>query len=94
MKLPLDNSVTDFNLNNSYSNIDLSVANDFSGDFQVHTNFGNFHNKSTLVIKDDQKEDKDDDEHGPKFDKDFSGKSGSGACKVKMKSSFGNIRLM
>ncbi|HEY4148425.1 MAG TPA: hypothetical protein VGM41_05835 [Chitinophagaceae bacterium] len=91
--LPLNNSITEFTLNNSYSTIDLSVTNDFSGDFQIHTNFGKFNNKSALVIKED-KEDKDDDDHGPRFDKDFSGKSGSGACKVRMKSSFGNIRLI
>jgi len=88
--LPLSNSVTDFNLNNSYSSITISVTNDFSGDFEIHTNFGDFKNSTSLPIK----EQKDEDDHGPKFDKDYSGKSGTGACKVKMKSSFGNIKLM
>jgi hypothetical protein len=90
IKLPLDNSVTDFNLNNSYSNIIVTVNASFSGDFDIYTNFGDFKNSTSLPIK----EHKDDDEHGPKFDKSFSGKSGSGACKVKMKSSFGNIKFI
>ncbi len=90
IKLPLDNDVTDFSLNNSYSSIEVAVSSNFSGDFEIHTNFGDFKNSTALPIK----EEKDEDDHGPKFDKDYSGKSGSGACKVKMKSSFGSIKFM
>ena len=89
VSLALDNDVTDFNLNNSYSSIQVSVSTNFSGDFDIHTNFGDFKNNTQLPIK----EEKDDDDHGPKFDKDYSGKSGSGACKVKVKSSFGSIKF-
>jgi len=87
--LALDNDVTDFNLNNSYSSIQVFVSSNFSGDFDIRTNFGDFKNNTQLPIK----EQKDEDEHGPKFDKDYLGKSGTGACKVKVKSSFGSIKF-
>lgn len=90
VSLPLDNDVTDFNLNNSYSSIQVSVSNNFSGDFDIYTNFGDFKNNTQLPIT----EKKEDEDHGPKFDKTYSGKSGSGACKVKVKSSFGSIKFM
>lgn len=91
VKLTLNNSATDFNLNNQFSKIEVNVADGFNGDFDIHTNFGEFHNGTSIVIK-EKKE--DDDEHGPKFDKDYSGKSGSGACKVRIKSSFGTVRFI
>ena len=91
VKLSLDNNVTDFNLNNSYSKIEIAVAGGFGGDFEVHTSFGEFKNSSSLSLK----EEKDDDENrGPHFDKDYNGKTGNGACKVKIKSSFGTIKLI
>jgi hypothetical protein len=90
IKLPLDNGVTNFNLINSYSNIEITVSSNFGGDFAIHTNFGDFHNGTPFPIK----EVKDEDEHGPKFDNDYTGKSGNGSCKVKIKSDFGNIRLI
>jgi hypothetical protein len=90
VKLSLDNSVTELTLSNSYSTIEMKVAENFGGDFDIHTNFGDFKNKTSLALK----EDKDEDEHGPKFDKDYSGKTGNGACKVKIKSSFGTVRFL
>jgi len=90
VKLSLDNSVTELTINNSYSTVEMKVSQNFGGDFDIHTNFGDFHNKTELAIK----EQKDDDEHGPKFDKDFSGKTGNGACKVKIKSSFGTVKFI
>lgn len=92
VKLSLDNNVTDFNLNNSYSKIEIAVAGSFGGDFEIHTNFGEFKNSSSLSLKEDK--DEDNDNHGVRFDKDFNGKSGNGACKVKIKSSFGTIKLI
>jgi hypothetical protein len=42
----------------------------------------------------DIREDRDsEDDNGPRFDKDYSGKSGDGKSLVKIKSSFGNISL-
>ncbi len=90
VKLSLNNSVSDFNLNNQFSTIQVAVAEGFNGEFDIHANFGEFHNGTSIAIK----EQKEDDDHGPRFDKDFSGKSGSGACKVKIKSSFGTVKFI
>ena len=91
VKLALDNDVTDFNMNNSYSKIEITVSGGFGGDFDIHTNFGEFHNSTPIVIKETKDSDED---RGPKFDKDYSGKSGSGAVKVKIKSSFGTVKFI
>ncbi len=91
VKLTLNNSVTDFNINNQFSKLEVNVSDGFNGDFDIHTNFGEFHNSTPIVIK-ERKE--DDEDHGPKFDKDYTGKSGSGACKVKIKSNFGTVRFI
>ncbi|MEO5683756.1 MAG: hypothetical protein ABIQ88_14015 [Chitinophagaceae bacterium] len=91
VKLSLDNAVTDFSLNNSYSKIEIAVAGSFGGDFYIHTSFGDFKNSSALALK-EQKE--DDENHGPRFDKDYSGKTGNGACKVKINSSFGSVKFI
>jgi hypothetical protein len=91
VKLPLDNGVTDLNLNNSYSKIEITVSSSFDGNFEIHTSFGEFKNSSALAIKEERDE---DDNHGPRFDKDFNGKTGNGACKVKIHSSFGSIKLI
>ena len=90
VKLTLNNSATDFTLNNQFSKIEVTVADGFNGDFDIHTNFGEFRNGTPIVIK----EASDDDEHGPKFDKDYSGKSGNGACKVRIRSSFGTVKFI
>ncbi len=91
VKLPLDNSVTDFSLSNSYSKIEIAVASSFGGNFEIHTSFGDFKNNSAMAIKEDRDE---DDNHGPRFDKDFVGKTGNGACRVKIHSSFGSIKFI
>jgi len=91
VKLPLDNNVTDFTLNNSYSKIEIAVTSSFGGNFEIHTSFGEFKNGSALAIKEEKD---DDDNHGPRFDKDFVGKTGNGACKVKIHSSFGTIKFI
>jgi hypothetical protein len=90
VKIKLDNSVTDLNINNSFSEIQIAVANGYGGDFDIHTSFSDLKNADALGIK----EEKDEDEHGPKFDKDYSGKTGNGANKVKIKSSFGKIKFI
>ena len=61
-----------------------------SGNYDIATSFGEFKNKTAFAIKEDGKDD-DDDRHGPKFNHKYSGTSGSGSTKVKIKSSFGEI---
>jgi UDP-N-acetylglucosamine transferase subunit ALG13 len=74
----------------SYSGVRMVVNKDLSAQFDVHTSFGKFHNESEFTIA-EAREDKED--WGPKFDKDYSGKAGDGRAKIRIKSSFGSVRL-
>jgi hypothetical protein len=87
--ITVDNALTALSLFQSYSTINLKVPDNLSAQFDVYTNFGSFHNKTEFNIP----EDRDDESSGPKFDKTYEGKSGSGAAKIKIKSSFGSVRL-
>ncbi len=88
--LTVDNTVTDLALYQSYSTINLKVTNDLSAQFDVYTNFGSFKNRTDYHIS----AEKEDDNSGPKFDKNYSGSAGAGAGKIKIKSSFGTVRLV
>ena len=68
----------------------MIVDKSLSARIDVHTSFGNFHNESEISIS-EHKEDQDD--YGPHFDKDYSGQAGDGKAKIRIKSSFGNVRL-
>jgi hypothetical protein len=74
----------------SYSGVLMVVTKDLSAQFDVHTSFGKFHNESDFAIA-EAKEDKED--WGPHFDKDYSGRAGDGRAKIRIKSSFGSVRL-
>ena len=67
----------------------MKVTKGLSANFDVHTSFGNFHNNTDFKIS----EEKEDDDNGPRFDKDYSGKAGDGKAKIKIKSSFGSVRV-
>jgi len=88
--LTIDNAVTDLALYQSYSTINLKVTNSLSAQFDVYTNFGSFKNRTDYHIS----AEKEDDNSGPKFDKNYSGAAGAGAGKIKIKSSFGTVRLV
>jgi hypothetical protein len=85
----IDNTIKDLSLFESYSNVRLNVPENLSASFSVHTNFGTFDNSSGIHLT----EEKEDDNMGPKFDKDFTGSSGNGGAQIKIKSSFGKIHL-
>jgi len=55
----------------------------------VYTNFGSFKNKTGFNISAEN----EDESSGPKFDRNYSGKAGSGSSKIKIKSSFGSVRI-
>ncbi len=82
--------IEDLSVFESYSGIHMVIDKSLSADIQVHTSFGNFHNESDVNIN-EHKEDEGD--YGPHFDKDYSGKAGDGKAKIKIKSSFGSVRL-
>ncbi|HKH61848.1 MAG TPA: hypothetical protein VKA49_13500 [Flavitalea sp.] len=90
VKLVLDNNVKDITIRNNFSNLYLDVNKNFSGNFDINTNFGDFSNKTDFAIS---KEGKDDDSHGPKFNHQYSGKSGSGTTAVKIRSEFGQVTV-
>ncbi len=68
----------------------MVVDKSLSAQIDIHTSYGNFHNESEISIN-EHKEDPDD--YGPHFDKDYSGQAGDGKAKIRIKSSFGNVRL-
>ena len=82
--------INELNVVESYSGVRLVVNKDLSAQIDVHTSFGKFHNESDFAIA-EAREDKED--WGPKFDKDYSGKAGDGRAKIRIKSSFGSVRL-
>lgn len=88
-RLGFSNEVTDVNINNSYSDIEIILPSSFNGTYDIHTSFSEFDNNTSFKIKDTD----DNEDRGPKFDRDYAGKSGTGACKVKIRSSFGKIKL-
>ncbi|HET9057814.1 MAG TPA: hypothetical protein VFN30_13295 [Chitinophagaceae bacterium] len=86
----LDNTLKGLRVYNSYSTVELVLSKDLSAEFEVKTNFGSFKNNSNAKITEEKEE---DDDHGPKFDHTYSGKIGSGAIKIKIKSSFGTVKI-
>jgi hypothetical protein len=87
--ITVDNAVSTLSLFQSYSTVNLKVSDNLSAQFDVHTNFGSFNNKTEFNID----EDSDDESSGPKFDRNYTGKAGNGNAKIKIKSSFGSVRL-
>ncbi|WP_207513286.1 hypothetical protein [Longitalea luteola] len=89
-KLRVDNNTRTLTVKNSFSNLYLDLQNNISANFDISTHFGDLQNKTNLEIK----EEKDDDEgHGPRFDKKFTGRSGNGSTAMKIKSEFGKITI-
>ncbi len=87
--LGLDNNLNTLDLKASYSTVNLRPAGELQASYIVSTSFGAFKNKTAVKFSSDE----DDDDHGPKFDHEYSGKSGSGNITVKVKSSFSTIIL-
>jgi hypothetical protein len=82
--------ISELSVVESYSGVRVVVNKELSAQIDVHTSFGKFHNESDFDIN-EAREDKED--WGPKFDKDYSGKAGDGRAKIRIKSSFGSVRL-
>lgn len=89
VQFDVDNNIEELSLYESYSTIKMTVTKALSANFDVHTSFGNFHNNTDFKIS----EERDNDDNGPRFDKDYSGQAGGGKAKIKIKSSFGNVRV-
>jgi hypothetical protein len=87
--LNVDDDISDLSISESYSNIRMVVSKALSADYDIHTSFGEFHNDSGFSLP----EKKGDSDETPRFDKDYSGRSGDGKAKIKIRSSFGSVRL-
>lgn len=90
VKLDLDNDARMLTIHNSYSTVYLDVDKNFSAAYDISTSHGSFSNKTDFAIK---KEGQDDHGYGPHFNENYSGSSGSGSCKIKIDSSFGEVVL-
>jgi hypothetical protein len=88
--LNLDNSLSNLDLKASYSTFNLKPSADLPASYNISTSFGSFKNKTGIKFSSDED---DDDDHGPKFDHEYTGKSGSGNITIKIKSSFSTIIL-
>lgn len=89
-KLGVDNDTKTLTVKNSFSHLYLDVNTNISANFDISTHFGDLHNKTNFDIK-EEKEDKE--EHGPRFNKRYQGRSGSGGTAMKIKSDFGQITI-
>ena len=91
VKLVLENNVKEITIKNNFSNLYLDVTKNFSGNFDINTNFGEFSNKTDFAISRQGKD--DDDDRGPRFRHQYAGKSGSGSTVVKIRSEFGQVTV-
>jgi len=87
----VSDDIQDLAVFESYSKVRMVVSKSLSGDFDVHSSFGNFHNDTEFGIHEERE--KGENDYGPHFDKDYRGKAGDGKAKIKIKDSFGSIRL-
>jgi hypothetical protein len=90
IKIGLGNELKDFNMKSNYSTVYLDASSNISAYFDIHTNFGEFKNKTSFPINEEKSS---SEQHGPKFDKDYSGKAGSGSNKVNIRTEFGEVIL-
>jgi len=89
VKLTVDNSLKDLNIRNNFTELMLDASKNLSANFDVHTNFSELRNKTDFNIKEEK--DGDDERRGPKFDRKYSGKVGSGTLPIKIRSEFGDV---
>lgn len=88
VKLDIDNDAKIMDIHNSYSTVYLDLDKNLSATYDISTSHGNFSNKSDFTFK---KQGDDERTYGPRFNERYNGTSGSGGCKIKVQSSFGEI---
>jgi hypothetical protein len=85
----LDGGLTSLSVNDSYSSVHLDPAPNLSATYTISTSYGSLIDKTDIGIKRTDSPDK----YGPDLNKKYEGKSGSGAAKIDIRSSFGNIMI-
>ncbi len=88
-KVNLDNGLTSLNVNDSYSSLHLVPAANLSATYNISTSYGSLIDKTNIGITRTDTPEK----YGADLNKRYEGKSGSGAVKIDIKSSFGNIMI-
>lgn len=88
-KIILSNDATAIDISESYSTLNIKPASNLSANYNIKTSFGKLVNHSNIEFKRIDEE----PEYGADMKKEYQGKTGDGACKVKIKSSFGKIIL-
>lgn len=89
-RLKVDNDVKSLNVKNSFSHLYLDLSTNLSASFDIACHFGDVNNKSNFSVKE---QGEDNNRRGPDFDKNFTGKAGSGTIPVRVKSEFGEVTL-
>ncbi|HUR11388.1 MAG TPA: hypothetical protein VM012_08465 [Flavitalea sp.] len=89
VKLNVDNAVKSMNLHNSFSDVIVSVPNNFSATYNVSTSHGSFTNKSNFAIAEEERG--ETSKYGPQFNHKYSGNSGNGASKIRISTDFGEV---
>ena len=87
--LNIDKDLSGLDLKASYSTVNVRPIGDVPAAYMIATSFGSFKNKTAIKFSSDE----DEEDHGPTFDHEYSGKSGSGNIPVKVKSSFSTVIL-
>lgn len=90
VQVNVGDNIKELSVFESYSGVRMIVTKSLSAEFDIHTSFGSFHNDSEFRIREKREDDRD---YGPHFDKDYNGKAGEGNARIKIKSSFGSVRL-
>jgi hypothetical protein len=89
IRMNLDNSLTGLDLNASYSTVNLKPDAGLNASYNISSSYGKLKNNTSIKFDTDD----DSDNDGPRFDHQYSGRSGSGTVPVKVKTSFGNVIL-
>jgi len=92
VKLNVDHTIKSINLNNSFSDVVLSVPDNLSASYTVSTSHGTFANKSSFNIEEEESGSRASS-RGPTFNHKYSGNSGNGSSRIRISSSFGQVVL-
>jgi hypothetical protein len=90
VQFTIADNIDELTINDSYSSMRMIVPKELSAHFDVHTNFGSFRNGTDFKIPADHS---DDEDNGPRFDKDYAGNAGDGKAKIRIKISFGDLKM-
>lgn len=88
-RINLASDLSGLDLKESYSLVSLVPAAGLSASYDIRTSFSTFKNKTSADVKRTDQPDR----YGPDADHRYEGKSGAGAVKVDIRSSFGKIIL-